>query len=313
MTKVPLAALFAGCLIALPVAAQDASQERGIPLQSSPGAPDGSPAAQRADTILWHVDDLMGKDIRNPRDETLGSVKDIVINLPQSVAHVLVDVGGVVGIGEDRVAIGLHELSVTQDGTLVLDSTADQLAARPQYRFPESPTTGSIRPGAEIPQAAAGAGQPSQGPQYVPGTTPDARSDVGEERAQVPADEVRNNGLAQTLRGPTSSGGVTGPTSTEADVTFDNRDEFLDAAGRRLQDFRQRIETRTLDPTAGQHLAERYEQATSRYQALQAASDEAWPTALKNFRISLTRLQDDWQQAEGVPGRGQTTPPTGTD
>lgn len=311
MTKVPFAALFAGCLIAFPAAAQDASQERGVPLQSSPAATDDKPAVQgprRADTILWHADDLMGKDIRNARDETLGSVQDIIINAPQGAVHVLVDVGGVVGIGEERVAIGLHELSVTQDGALVLDSTADQLAARPQYRFPESPTTGSIRPGAKTPQAAAGQGQPSQGPQYVPGATSDVESEVREERAQVPDDAVRDTGLAQILRG-----GVTGPASTEADVTFDNRGEFLDAAGRRLQDFHQRIETRPLDPATEQDLAEQYEEAASRYQALQAASDEAWPTALKNFRMSLARLQDNWQQAEGVPGPGQTVPPAGTD
>ncbi len=308
MTKVPLAALFASCLIALPAAAQDASQEPGVSLQTSPSATDDRPTTQgprRADTILWHADDLMGKDIRTPGDETLGSVEGIVINMPQGAVHVLVDVGGVVGIGEDRVAIGLHELTLTQDGDLLLDSTADQLAARPQYRFPESPTTGSIRPGAETPQAAAGIGQPSQAPQ---GAALDSQSEIREQRDQRPGDEVLDTGLAQTLRG-----GVPGPTSTEADVTFDNRGEFLDAAGRRLQDFHQRIETRALDPAVEQNLADQYEEAASRYQALQAASDEAWPTALKNFRMSLARLQDNWQQAEGVPGRGQTTPPAGTD
>ncbi|MFA7428881.1 MAG: PRC-barrel domain-containing protein [Rhodospirillaceae bacterium] len=305
MKNVSLAVLLAGCLVALPGVAQDASQEVGIAPQTSPGALHNGATSEtnrQADTILWHADDLIGKDIRSNNGEAVGSIKDIVINAPQGVIHVLIDVGGVLGVGDDRIAIGLHELVLTPDGTLIIDSTPEQVAARPQYRFPESPTTGAIRPGAETPQTAAGIGGPSQGPEYIPGTTPGpgGGSQVAEERAQIPGDRMRDTALGKVLRG----GGVTGPTSTEADATFAQRDEYLTAANRRLQDFHQRIETRSLEDKTAQALADQYSEAAGRYEALQSASEEAWPTALKNFRMSLARLQDNWQQAEGVPSDG---------
>lgn len=313
MTRYPLAAMLAGVLVAVPAVAQDASQEVDVPLQTSPSAePRGDAGAmaegpQRADTVLWHAEDLIGKDIRARGDESVGSIEDLVINVPQGAVHVLVDMGGVLGVGEERKAIGLHELTVTQDGDLVLDATAEEVAARPQYRFPESPTTGTIRPGAEVPQTAAGQGYPGQGRQFIPGSDPGPgpASQAAQEREDIPSDQVTDGGLATTLRG-----GVTGPTSTEADAGYDNRDAYLEAAQRRLTELQQEIEGRALDEQTEQELTRQFEQAAARFETLEAASEEAWPTALKNFRVSLAQLQDNWQQAEGVPGRGQVSGPT---
>lgn len=216
-----------------------------------------------ADGLIWRAEDLLGRTIHNPKGENLGAIDDLLINSEHKVIHALVDVGGVLGIGDEQVAIALGELTVTPDGTLILDSTPAELAGRPQYRFPESPTTGAIRPGPQRPQAVARAAE---------------------------ATSAQDGPLAEIL------GGREAP-------SFDGRDQFLRTATRSLDAFGQRLSEQ--QPAADrQVLTEKYDTAVQRLESLKAASAQAWPTVLQNFRQSVAQLQDDWQQSAAVPPDG---------
>lgn len=81
----------------------------------------------RADTIT-------GTDVRNPQDENLGSVEDVVFD-PRTgdIAYVVVSRGGFLGIGEDHVAVPWQQLRVTPNlDTFVLNMREGQLEAAPK-------------------------------------------------------------------------------------------------------------------------------------------------------------------------------------
>lgn len=61
------------------------------------------------------IDDVIGTDVRNARDEDLGEVEDVVLN-PQSgeIDYVVVSTGGFFGIGGQDVAVPWEHLRVTQ-------------------------------------------------------------------------------------------------------------------------------------------------------------------------------------------------------
>ncbi len=81
----------------------------------------------RADTIT-------GTDVRNPQDEYLGSIEDVVFD-PSSgeIAYVVIGRGGFLGIGEDYVAVPWKRLRVTPNlDTFVLNMREGQLESAPK-------------------------------------------------------------------------------------------------------------------------------------------------------------------------------------
>ncbi|MDF1586675.1 PRC-barrel domain-containing protein [Marinimicrococcus flavescens] len=80
------------------------------------------------------LDSIAGTDLRNTRDEQLGSVEDVVID-PQSgdIAYAIVSVGGFLGIGDRTVAVPWKMLEVTPGyNTFVLDMKEDVLDNAPE-------------------------------------------------------------------------------------------------------------------------------------------------------------------------------------
>lgn len=81
----------------------------------------------RADTIT-------GTDVRNPQDEYLGSIEDVVFDQRSGeIAYVVISRGGFLGIGEDYVAVPWQQLRVTPNlDTFVLNMREGQLEAAPK-------------------------------------------------------------------------------------------------------------------------------------------------------------------------------------
>jgi hypothetical protein len=52
-----------------------------------------------------NVDDITGTDIRNPQDEQLGTVDDVLVAPDGTILYLIVSRGGFLGIGEEHVAI----------------------------------------------------------------------------------------------------------------------------------------------------------------------------------------------------------------
>lgn len=69
------------------------------------------------------MDNIIGMDVRNPQDELLGSVSDVVLDIEEGVPEfVLVARGGFLGIGEEQVLVPWDALGAAPRlNTLVLD------------------------------------------------------------------------------------------------------------------------------------------------------------------------------------------------
>jgi len=81
-------------------------------------------------------ENLKGKAVYNENDEKIGDVKDIVLSSDGKATHVLLGVGGFVGVGEHLVAIPFNEINTTGDKLTIRGYTKDQLKKMPAYERP---------------------------------------------------------------------------------------------------------------------------------------------------------------------------------
>jgi sporulation protein YlmC with PRC-barrel domain len=128
------------------------------------------------------AEDIIGTNVRNAQNESIGSVSDLVLDTNGQVKAVLVSVGGFLGIGDKKVAVSWNQLQVraadsgapgtatgtgtgatapaSQDPALVVNMTKDQLKAAPEFKT-------LAQQGRESDRAA-----PSGAPATAPRTTP---------------------------------------------------------------------------------------------------------------------------------------------
>lgn len=60
-----------------------------------------------------HVEQIIGSDLRNRRDEDLGDIEDVVIGPDGRIRYAIVSSGGFIGLGEEQVPVPWSKLSVT--------------------------------------------------------------------------------------------------------------------------------------------------------------------------------------------------------
>lgn len=83
----------------------------------------------------WRLDEIIGADIRNPRDEQLGTVDDVLLSPDGDIEYVLVEHGAFLGIGGDTVAVPWRSLRVTMEPerhTFVLMVSEEAMENAPQ-------------------------------------------------------------------------------------------------------------------------------------------------------------------------------------
>ena len=84
--------------------------------------------------VYFRYGELLGDEVRGPRNLALGSVDDLVSNpVTGKIAYVVIALGGVFGFGERHVPVPWDDFEATPDGSLlVLDTTQSALeGARP--------------------------------------------------------------------------------------------------------------------------------------------------------------------------------------
>ena len=98
---------------------------------------------EQFDLAGLNVDDITGTEIRNPEDEELGTVDDVLVDPDGSILYLIVSRGGFLGIGEEHVAIPWESLQATPGlNTFVLEVDGSVMEQAPtvdadQFVLPE--------------------------------------------------------------------------------------------------------------------------------------------------------------------------------
>ncbi|GAA0600979.1 PRC-barrel domain-containing protein [Caenispirillum bisanense] len=79
--------------------------------------------------------DIDDYDVIGPSGERIGEVEDVLANDRGEVMAVVVETGGLLGIGEEDVVVGLEHLELgPQERTFITTLTEDQLRALPRWK-----------------------------------------------------------------------------------------------------------------------------------------------------------------------------------
>lgn len=84
------------------------------------------------------AEDLEGTYVYGPNEETVGEIGALVLGDSGKIEHIVINVGGFLGMGEKPVAVTFEELRILKniegdDFRLYIDSTKETLEAQPEY------------------------------------------------------------------------------------------------------------------------------------------------------------------------------------
>jgi len=81
--------------------------------------------------------EMMGKQVLTERGERVGEVDDVLLRSRNRPSHVVVGVGGFLGVGERNVAVDVDRLrySGERNALVVQDMSRDQIANLPEFRY----------------------------------------------------------------------------------------------------------------------------------------------------------------------------------
>lgn len=115
---------------------QTGGTDTGLSMDPRTTVPDGYAVM---DTNERTVENLTGANVYDAAGDDIGSVDDLVLDGNDGVSHVLVDVGGFLGIGAHTVALSVDDVDVIwndADGDVRVQApmTREQLEAMPEYQ-----------------------------------------------------------------------------------------------------------------------------------------------------------------------------------
>jgi len=94
-------------------------------------------AAPQKEGLAWcrRASAVIGADVRNPANENLGSIDDLVVNAHNGkIQYAVLSFGGIMGIGDKLFAVPINSLqSKTDDDKFVLDVSKDRLKDAPGF------------------------------------------------------------------------------------------------------------------------------------------------------------------------------------
>jgi sporulation protein YlmC with PRC-barrel domain len=94
----------------------------------------------------WSAADLIGTRVRASDGNEVGEIEDLVISADARVATVVVSVGGFLDVADKLVAVPYDDVRIwSDDKTLTIPLTADELEARPAYKE-HPPAVGAAEP-----------------------------------------------------------------------------------------------------------------------------------------------------------------------
>lgn len=87
------------------------------------------------------TENLEDADVYGPADTKIGEVKSIILNADgKTVDHIVLDIGGFLGIGVHQVALTSDEVQIMRKGTsddirVYVDATKAELEVQPEYKM----------------------------------------------------------------------------------------------------------------------------------------------------------------------------------
>jgi sporulation protein YlmC with PRC-barrel domain len=81
------------------------------------------------------ADEIIGRNVVDIAGDDVGSVGDLLLGADGQITHVMVDVGGFLGLGARTVALEVGSLTAEQGdgGDFVVGLTREQIEALPEY------------------------------------------------------------------------------------------------------------------------------------------------------------------------------------
>jgi sporulation protein YlmC with PRC-barrel domain len=108
--------------------------------QNSSGARPNDPLRHLA------VSSLIGDNIFNPAGETLGKIKDIMIDIIEAkIAYVVIEFGGFLGMNQKYFAVPMQALTIAKEhkNAFILNETKESLKRYPGFDKEHWPNTNS--------------------------------------------------------------------------------------------------------------------------------------------------------------------------
>lgn len=103
------------------------------------------PASAAADVHGMKVDKLIGRNVQNMQNETIGEITSIYLARDGKVDSVMVGVGGFLGMGEREVKVPWSDLKFSDGGNKIMfNATKDQLKAQAPYTYPDAKYRGTV-------------------------------------------------------------------------------------------------------------------------------------------------------------------------
>ncbi|MBL8590915.1 MAG: PRC-barrel domain-containing protein [Methylobacteriaceae bacterium] len=108
-------------------------------MQAPKAAATTAPTVEAATDM--RVSTLIGLNIKNAANETIGEIEDIIIDESNTLKGYIVSVGGFLGLGERHVAVAPADVKMSRIGSTTgtavatMNTTKDQLKARPEFKY----------------------------------------------------------------------------------------------------------------------------------------------------------------------------------
>jgi hypothetical protein len=88
---------------------------------------------------------LIGRNVKNLQDETVGEIESVYINTDGKVDSVILGVGGFLGVGERHVRVAWKDLRISDNGNkVVINATKDQLKGMAPYTYRDAKLRGQV-------------------------------------------------------------------------------------------------------------------------------------------------------------------------
>ncbi|HYH38726.1 MAG TPA: PRC-barrel domain-containing protein [Azospirillum sp.] len=98
------------------------------------------------DAMGRELDRLIGQRVKDPQGKDIGDVENVLVAPDGKVAGLVVEWGGLAGLGANQVAVPWRDVQVSQDGKQVtVNATRDQLEKQPKYD-PDVPAAAGVDP-----------------------------------------------------------------------------------------------------------------------------------------------------------------------